>query len=486
MEKLQAAIRALCPNKTLIPIDSIGYSVAVVAPSVEVQPVPRPMSVPTAAALKMGVGFPLTNLSGLNEDSNRILSTQCQVKSNLMNECGICRGCNDPHLLAKCDTCHLYYHLGCLNPPLTRHPKKSKIYGWQCSECDEDNPEGAVPITTGPRKSRTKYAKDGTIVPVDSCFDMTADDFKDDILPYFENGNKSKPNVSTDSSMEKNEPTIENTNAAEPTAMMENISDSIKVFTSDSETKSPSKKKKQKKKSNAKLVDESLSPQISSTVIDAQPNAVDVVDSLAVSTPTINGSTNNEVSQINGIANDVKRSDKEKSTEKRKQKSKNNKKLKKAKHSEKNEHKATVIIKPIAEPAAEPVAEPAGEPAAVATDVATAVATAAEPVAEPVVEPTAEPAPQLPSNDNENHLQNVVADVPTNGILKPENEPAPESSHKHNRKRRKEKHRSKHGPEGKRSPSKEHKKKRKRKSHDIENPNASDGVPKIKIKVISF
>lgn len=60
---------------------------------------------------------------------------------------------------------------------------------------------------------------------------------------------------------------------------------------------------------------------------------------------------------------------------------------------------------------------------------------------------------------------------------------------KQSRKRRKEKHRSKHGPDAERSSSKEHKKKRKRKSYDHENPQSfplADGVPKIKIKVHYF
>lgn len=48
----------------------------------------------------------------------------------LNHECGICSRSTDQHLLAKCDTCHLYYHLGCLNPPLTRMPKKTKLMGW--------------------------------------------------------------------------------------------------------------------------------------------------------------------------------------------------------------------------------------------------------------------------------------------------------------------------------------------------------------------
>ena len=39
------------------------------------------------------------------------------------------------HLLVHCDTCRQHYHLGCLDPPLTRMPKKSRLYAWECSEC---------------------------------------------------------------------------------------------------------------------------------------------------------------------------------------------------------------------------------------------------------------------------------------------------------------------------------------------------------------
>lgn len=203
LEKLQPITpkEECASNATTAPIPSIirpthgqtsaAFSETASAAAATVQHLPppppaRPMSVPTAAALKMGVGFPLTNLPGTHEDPNRILSTQCQIRSasqtnsrpvtansstsvstltKLMHECGICAKRTDQHMLAKCDTCTLYYHLGCLNPPLQRHPKKSKLYGWQCSECvDSDAP---VNLPVGPRKSRTKYAKDGTIVPVD-------------------------------------------------------------------------------------------------------------------------------------------------------------------------------------------------------------------------------------------------------------------------------------------------------------------------------
>lgn len=76
-----------------------------------------------------------------------------------MKECGICRQRRDQHLLAKCDTCHLYYHLNCLNPPLTRLPKKSKLYGWQCSECDKSSDSEVEQVKT-PRRSRSRYSKE--------------------------------------------------------------------------------------------------------------------------------------------------------------------------------------------------------------------------------------------------------------------------------------------------------------------------------------
>lgn len=77
----------------------------------------------------------------------------------MLNECGICRQRRDQHLLAKCDTCHLYYHLDCLNPPLSRLPKKSKLYGWQCSECDKTSDSEVEEVKT-PRRSRSRYSKE--------------------------------------------------------------------------------------------------------------------------------------------------------------------------------------------------------------------------------------------------------------------------------------------------------------------------------------
>ncbi|XP_069067934.1 PHD finger protein 14 isoform X2 [Pleurodeles waltl] len=55
----------------------------------------------------------------------------------VLHSCGICKKNHDQHLLLLCDTCKLHYHLGCLDPPLTRMPKKTKNSYWQCSECDQ-------------------------------------------------------------------------------------------------------------------------------------------------------------------------------------------------------------------------------------------------------------------------------------------------------------------------------------------------------------
>ena len=44
--------------------------------------------------------------------------------------CDICKKSHDSHLMALCDTCNMNYHIGCLDPPLTKVPKKSAKWGW--------------------------------------------------------------------------------------------------------------------------------------------------------------------------------------------------------------------------------------------------------------------------------------------------------------------------------------------------------------------
>ncbi|KRT80043.1 PHD finger motif containing protein, partial [Oryctes borbonicus] len=158
VHKFHSAILSACPTKNLPNVDDIGKpAITRTLPS---------MMVPTAAALKMGVGFPLNNIpTGRND---RVLSSHARQQQQhqqqqqdplMLNECGTCRQRRDQHLLAKCDTCHLYYHLDCLNPPLTRLPKKSKLYGWQCSECDKTSDSEVEEMKT-PRRSRNRFSKD--------------------------------------------------------------------------------------------------------------------------------------------------------------------------------------------------------------------------------------------------------------------------------------------------------------------------------------
>lgn len=171
----------MCSNKIFPNPSNIGHAQYESNKSASTPP-SRPISVPTAAALKMGVGFPLVHLGppGTKVDSTRLLSTHAKSSpigassapsTPTLNvhtfECGICQRTTDQHLLAKCDTCKLHYHLSCLNPPLIRHPKKSKLYGWQCSECDKsEDSEDVADMPKGPRKSRTRFNKDGSIIAV--------------------------------------------------------------------------------------------------------------------------------------------------------------------------------------------------------------------------------------------------------------------------------------------------------------------------------
>lgn len=74
--------------------------------------------------------------------------------TKFLHQCGICAGTNDQHLLAKCDTCRLFYHLGCLDPPLTRMPRKTKLMGWQCSECDRSVVDETQLNPNAPRRLR--------------------------------------------------------------------------------------------------------------------------------------------------------------------------------------------------------------------------------------------------------------------------------------------------------------------------------------------
>ncbi|XP_076864639.1 PHD finger protein 14 isoform X4 [Brachyhypopomus gauderio] len=89
----------------------------------------------------------------------------------VLYSCGICKRNQDQHLLLLCDTCKLHYHLGCLDPPLTRMPKKTKNSYWQCSECDQaSSDEADIAMETlpdGTKRSRRQIKGPIKFIPQD-------------------------------------------------------------------------------------------------------------------------------------------------------------------------------------------------------------------------------------------------------------------------------------------------------------------------------
>ncbi|XP_023721232.1 PHD finger protein 14 isoform X2 [Cryptotermes secundus] len=147
VHKYHSAILHICPSKDLPAIDELG------------KPPPRVLAVsPT--------GFASRPQTGRSE--GRLPNQRSEAGPIPLNECGICHQTKDQHLLAKCDTCHLFYHLGCLNPPLTRMPKKTKLMGWQCSECDKESSGSDFEVvdTEAPRRLRHNKEAEKPLTPL--------------------------------------------------------------------------------------------------------------------------------------------------------------------------------------------------------------------------------------------------------------------------------------------------------------------------------
>lgn len=75
VHKYHSAILSACPTKNLPTIDDLGKPPA---PKV-MQPI---MAVPTAAALKMGVGFALNNITSGRHDSSRMMGGHAVRQGN--------------------------------------------------------------------------------------------------------------------------------------------------------------------------------------------------------------------------------------------------------------------------------------------------------------------------------------------------------------------------------------------------------------------
>jgi len=134
-------LQKAAPDKPLPPVQVLGQHIAANRPA-------KPKSSPSRPSReRTSLPSPVSMSSPVTVDSVGLLC------------CVVCKLNTEQHLLAKCDVCKMFYHIGCVNPPLARMPKKTKQYGWQCSECDEksENAVDAKNVTvTGPRASRLR------------------------------------------------------------------------------------------------------------------------------------------------------------------------------------------------------------------------------------------------------------------------------------------------------------------------------------------
>lgn len=55
---------------------------------------------------------------------------QAAVGGQITKECVVCEKSHDAHLMVLCDTCDNHYHIGCVDPPLSKVPKKTARWGW--------------------------------------------------------------------------------------------------------------------------------------------------------------------------------------------------------------------------------------------------------------------------------------------------------------------------------------------------------------------
>ncbi|XP_041759295.2 PHD finger protein 14-like isoform X2 [Coregonus clupeaformis] len=110
----------------------------------------------------------------------------------VLYSCGICKKNQDQHLLLLCDTCKLYYHLGCLEPPLTRMPKKTKNSYWQCSECDQASSDDAdiamETLPDGTKRSRRQIKGPIKFIPQEMSPEAKKRDVRGTVIVLLKGG----------------------------------------------------------------------------------------------------------------------------------------------------------------------------------------------------------------------------------------------------------------------------------------------------------
>ncbi|XP_018494139.1 PHD finger protein 14 [Galendromus occidentalis] len=82
----------------------------------------------------------------------------------MLKSCKVCSSVEEQHQQIECEQCHATFHLFCLNPPLTRFPKKTKGINWLCEDCLEANKTAherkkALPSARRSRQQSSRMAR---------------------------------------------------------------------------------------------------------------------------------------------------------------------------------------------------------------------------------------------------------------------------------------------------------------------------------------
>lgn len=73
--------------------------------------------------------------------------------------CVVCKKTTEQHKQTQCDQCLKSFHIGCLDPPLARLPKRNN-FGWICHECNESSDsEVEIPVEEEATTSRSARSR---------------------------------------------------------------------------------------------------------------------------------------------------------------------------------------------------------------------------------------------------------------------------------------------------------------------------------------
>ncbi|KAH7722388.1 PHD-finger family protein [Aphelenchoides avenae] len=131
----------------------------------------RKRSTPQAKRRRSSIPLASPTLSAKEEPEERDASSpeMSQVPEE-PKECFTCKKTTDEHRMIFCTTCKHDYHLGCLDPPLTKMPKLRTAEQFECAECasrseseheeavKQESPEEDLDLSVAERRKSRKRA----------------------------------------------------------------------------------------------------------------------------------------------------------------------------------------------------------------------------------------------------------------------------------------------------------------------------------------